>query len=186
MNVTTMEPVILGIDPGTKEMGLAVVRGRRLLAADVKTLRNGERPHDVIGQARRVVLEYIQDFNPAVVGIEKPLLVPTKRAALVSVIAQELESRSREIGIRVLEISPLEIRRVIVGDPYAKKLDVARAIVAMGFHELNVNLPKAPPHPVFGYKPRDRYWLHMFDALGVALAADRLLRSRAPIKIGAT
>jgi Holliday junction resolvasome RuvABC endonuclease subunit len=167
------EPIILGIDPGTKEMGLAVLQGHTLLAADVKTLRNGERPHDVIGQARRVVLEYVQDYNPTVVGIEQPLFVATKRAALVSVIAQELESRSREVGIRVVEISAREVRRIVVGNPYAKKREVAEAIVGMGFGSLRVNLPKEPPHPVFGYKPRDRYWLHMFDAVAVALACAR-------------
>lgn len=47
---------ILGIDPGTKEIGLVVLRGPMLLAYGVHTLRNGTRPHDVIGQARRVVL----------------------------------------------------------------------------------------------------------------------------------
>jgi len=47
---------ILGIDPGTKEMGLVVLRGRELLYFGVHTLRNGTRPHDVIGQARRIVL----------------------------------------------------------------------------------------------------------------------------------
>ncbi len=172
------EPIILGIDPGTKEMGLAVLRGTTLLASDVKTLRNGERPHDVIGQARRVVLEYIQDFGPTVVGIEKPLLFPTKRAALVSVIAQELDARSREVGLRVVEISAREVRRIVVGNPYAKKLDVARAIVGMGFRSLKVNLPKEPPHPVFGYRSQDKYWLHMFDALAVALGTRALIDGR--------
>lgn len=169
--MTTPEPIILGIDPGTKEMGVAVIRGRMLLAFGVKTLKNGHRPHDVIGQARRFVLEYVQDWNPTIVGIEKPLLVPTKRAALVSVIAQELEARSRELGTRVVEISPREVRRIVVGNPYAKKLDVARRLVEMGFESLRVKLPKAPPHPVLGYRPRDKYWLHLFDALAVAVAA---------------
>ncbi len=66
---------ILGIDPGTKEMGIAVLRGRKLLAYGVHTLRNGERPYDVIGQARRVVLEYLERYAPEVVAIEAPLHV---------------------------------------------------------------------------------------------------------------
>jgi Holliday junction resolvasome RuvABC endonuclease subunit len=167
-----MHPTILGIDPGTKEMGIAVIRGTSFIAGGVKTLRNGERPHDVIGQARRVVLSYIEDYSPTIVAIEKPLLMPTKRAALVSVIAQELHARSREVGTKVIEISPREARRIVVGNPYAKKLEVARAIVAMGFEELREKLPQSPPHPVLGYRPRDKYWLHMFDALAVAVAAE--------------
>lgn len=169
-----MEPTILGIDPGTKEMGVAVIRGTKLLAYGVKTLRNGHRPYDVIGLARQVVLGYVEDYQPAIVAIEQPLLLPTKRAALVSVIAQELHARTKEVGTRVIEIPPREVRRVVVGNPHTKKIDVARAIVAMGFQDLEVKLPKEPPHPVLGYKPRDKYWLHMFDALAVALAARRI------------
>ena len=37
-------------------MGLAVLRDGVLLAYGVRTLRNGARPYDVIGQARRIVL----------------------------------------------------------------------------------------------------------------------------------
>ncbi len=168
--MTTEQPIILGIDPGTKEMGVAVLQGTTLLDFGVKTLKNGHRPHDVIGQAKRVVMGYVEDYKPAIVGIEKPLLVPTKRAALVSVIAQEAHARSREVVPKVWEISPREVRRILVGNPYAKKIEVARAILKLGFSELAAKVPSQPPHPVLGYRARDKYWLHMFDALAVALA----------------
>lgn len=100
----------------------------------------------------------------------------------MSVIAQELHARSREVGLRVVEIPPREVRRIVVGNPHAKKIDVARAIVAMGFEDLEVNLPKEPPHPVLGYKPRDKYWLHMFDAMAVALAVTRLRANRPTLR----
>jgi Holliday junction resolvasome RuvABC endonuclease subunit len=176
--MTSIPSTILGIDPGTKYLGAAVIRGRELLAYGVHTLRNGERPHDVIGQARHVILSYIQEHSPAVVAIEKPLLVPTKRAALVSVIAQELQARSEELGIRVVEMSPQDARRIVVGSRQARKYDVAHAIVRMGFEKLAPMLPKRPPHPVLGFKPRDSYWLHVFDALAVAIGCERLSRSR--------
>jgi len=161
---------ILGIDPGTREMGAVVLNDRTLLALGVHTLTNGHRPRDLIDQARRIVLSYIEEFSPDVVGIERPLLVPTKRAALVSVIAQELHARSKDLGTRVIEISAREVRRIVVGNPHAKKFDVARFLVRQ-FPDLAPKLPKDPPHPVLGYKPKDRYWLHMFDALAVAVAS---------------
>src|SRR5437899_5000540 len=107
---TMQEKTILGIDPGTKEMGLAILRGRELLAYGVRTLRNGARPYDVIGQARRIVLAAIEKHQPQVVAIEEPLMVPTKRAAILSVIAQELRGRAEELGLDVVELSPAAIR----------------------------------------------------------------------------
>jgi Holliday junction resolvasome RuvABC endonuclease subunit len=168
------EPIIIGIDPGTKEMGVAVLRGADLLGQNVHTLRNGTRPHDVIGQARQLVLGYVADYAPAIVAIEKPYLLPTKRAALLSVIEQELAARANELHLQVIELSPEEIRLTIVGNPRATKLDVARALVR-AFPNLAENVPKRPKRAALGLSAGDRYWLHMFDALAVAVAVrDRL------------
>jgi len=162
---------VLGIDPGTKEMGIAVVRGMELLAYGVHTLRNGERPHDVIGQAKRAALSYVERFNPEIVAIEAPILKPTKRAAVLSVIAQELRARAEEIGHEVIELAPWEIRERLLGNPHANKLQVAEKLVAMGFGDLRSKLPTRPARAVLGFRPRDKYWLHVFDALGLAIVA---------------
>lgn len=164
------ESTILGIDPGTKYLGIAVIRGSRLITGGVHTLRNGHRPHDVIGQARSVVLKHVAKHAPGVVAFEQPLLFPSKRAALVSVITEELRGRSTDLGLRVVEISAREARRVVVGDRFAKKLDVARVIARNHFPQLAGRLPRRPRHAVLGFDDRDRYWLHMFDAIAVALA----------------
>src|SRR5437016_4009268 len=97
---------ILGIDPGTKEMGLAVLRGRELCYFGVRTLRNGTRPYDVIGQARKIVLDAIERHAPQVVAIEEPFNLPTKRAHLLNVISDELRERAREVGLEVVALSP--------------------------------------------------------------------------------
>lgn len=165
-----MALTILGIDPGTKQMGLAVIRGSTLLRASVHTLRNGDRPHDVIGQARTVVLSYVTKHRPEIVAVEKPLLVPTKRAALVSVIVEELRGRSKDLGLRVVELSARDARKAIVGDLFAKKIDVARLIARQHFPELRSRVPRSPKRAALGFNHRDRYWLHMFDALAVAIA----------------
>ncbi len=162
---------ILGIDPGTKEMGLAVIRGPRLVAFGVRTLRNGTRPHDVIGQAKRIVLAEIERHSPDVVAIEEPLMLPTKRAAILSVIEQELRARAEELGLEVVELSPSTIRERVVGNPRATKIEVAERLVARGFDQLRALIPKRPARAVLGLRPKDKYWLHMFDALAVASAA---------------
>jgi Holliday junction resolvasome RuvABC endonuclease subunit len=162
---------IIGIDPGTKEMGLVVLRGHTLLEYGVHTLRNGHRPYDLIGQARGIVLARLRRFQPDVVAIEAPLLLPTKRAALLSVIAQELRSQARGRSIRVVELTPNDIRFSVVGNPRATKLDVANMLVASGFENLRSLVPKAPTRPALWLNSKGRYWLHMFDALALAVAA---------------
>ena len=88
---------ILGIDPGTKEMGMVVLRGDQLLEYGVHTLRNGQRPYRLIGQARSITAAHIARWQPKVVAIEAPLRLATNRAALLSVIAQELRALAKAL-----------------------------------------------------------------------------------------
>jgi hypothetical protein len=48
---------------------------------------------------------------------------------------------------------------------------VAEAVTRRGFGELREILPSHPTHAHPTLRSRDRYWLHVFDALGVAVAA---------------
>lgn len=161
---------VLGIDPGTKEMGLAVLRGEELLAYGVRTLRNGTRPYEVVGQARRIVLATIEKHEPQVVAIEEPFNLPTKRSHLMNVIADELRGRAEEMGLEVVELSPCAIRERVTGNPRATKIDVAEALVDKGFEQLRDLIPKRPKRAALGLRPRDKYWLHMFDALALAVS----------------
>jgi Holliday junction resolvasome RuvABC endonuclease subunit len=176
---------ILGIDPGTKYLGIAVLQQGRLIASGVHTLRNGERPYDTIGQARKVLLRAIARYRPDTVAIEKPLRPWTKRAALLTVLVEELRARSRELGIRVALLPPHEVRLTVVGDPRATKVRVAHALVALGFRELADRVPRIPKRAALGIAPRDRYWLHVFDALAVAMAARGRRAAGVPIAAAA-
>ncbi len=171
---------ILGIDPGTRHMGVVVVEGMKLLSYGVHTLRNGERPHDVIGQAQRIVLGYVARYSPQVVAYEAPLPIATRRGAILQVIADELRERSRELGLEVRSLSAAQVRQAVAKNPQATKLDVARALVQMGFETLRKKLPEKPTRSALGFRPREKYWLHAFDALGVALAASLRSCGNAP------
>lgn len=164
-------PTILGIDPGTKEMGLAVLRGKELRFFGVRALRNGKRPYDVIGQARHVVLTAIETYEPDVVAIEQPFNLATTRSHVLNVIADELCERVREIGLELVVLSPDVIRLRVLGNPRATKIEVARALVGRGFEQLRELIPQPPARAALGLRPKDKYWLHMFDALALAVAA---------------
>jgi Holliday junction resolvasome RuvABC endonuclease subunit len=167
MNTNTT-PTILGLDPGTRYLGMAVLRGDNLLDYAVHELRNGERPYDLIGQARRVVLNVIERHAPQVVAIEAPYLIASKRAAVLSALAQELHARSRELGAHVLELSPENVRGALTGNPHATKYEVAQHLGLGRFAQLKRLVPNKPKTPVLWLTARERYWLHMFDALALA------------------
>ena len=83
----------------------------------------------------------IEEQGPQVVAIEKPYMLPTKRAAILSVIEQELRGRAEDLGLRVVELTPEEIRQAIVGNSRATKIDMAEALVAPSLEtKLNVKM----------------------------------------------
>ncbi len=161
---------ILGLDPGTRYLGAAVLRGKELLAYGVHELKNGARPYDVIGQARHVVLRYIAEHQPQVVAIEAPYRIATQRAAVLSTLAQELHERAKELGLEVVELAPEAVRERLTGRGDATKYEVAQRLAETRFLELRPLVPKKPTLPALWLTPRERYWLHMFDALALSIA----------------
>ena len=169
--MSTTSRTILGIDPGTRFLGFAVLRDGQLKEYGVKELRNGERPYDVIGQARRAVLRLIALHGPQVVAIEATYPIPTQRAAVLSTLTQEIHERASEVGAEVIELSPEVVRKRLTGNPKSTKYDVAKHLVATRFPELKALAPQKPRIPALWLTSRERYWLHMFDALELAVVA---------------
>ncbi len=168
------QTTILGLDPGTRFLGVAVLRGQDLLAYAVHELWNGRQPHDLIGQARRVVFRYIEEHSPQIVAIEAPYLIPSERAATLTTLALELRERSKDLGLDVWQLSPEEARRLVTGDPRSTKVEVAEALIAMdGLQDLRAKLPKRPTPRAVSLWSRDRYWFHVFDALALAVAIQK-------------
>lgn len=168
---TKTTPTILGLDPGTRFLGAVVLRGHKLIAYAVHQLRNGGNPYETIGQARRTVFKYIEQYAPQVVAIEAPYMIATPRGAVLTVLAKEIHERSKEMGMSVVELSPEAIRRIVAGNPRATKVDVAEALTKNEFPDLRRLVPKRPVRPALGLRPREKYWLHVFDALAIAVAS---------------
>lgn len=167
--MTTTTPTILGLDPGTRFLGAAVLRGTELLAYGVHELKNGTQPYDVIGQARRVVFRYIEQHEPLIVAIEAPYLIATERGAVLTTLARELHERAKELGLDVRELSPEVVRTRLTGNSKATKYEVAQRL-GEGFPSLKAWVPKKPKTPALWLTSKERYWLHAFDALALATA----------------
>jgi len=170
----TNPPTILGLDPGTRFLGAAVLRGHELLAYAVHELKNDHQPYDVIGQARRVVFRYIEQHDPEIVAIEAPYLIATERGAVLTTLARELHERATDLGLDVQELSPETVRGRLTGDPRATKYAVAQYL-GRQFSELQPMVPAKPKTAALWLTSRERYWLHVFDALALAVSVNQAI-----------
>lgn len=83
-------------------------------------------------------------------------------------MAKELHLRAKELGLDERELSPEEVRSRLTGDPKSTRYEVAQHLAETDFPDLRALVPKKLKTPALWLTSRERYWLHMFDALALA------------------
>jgi|SRR5438093_8430235 len=133
------DPLVLGVDPGTASVGLALVRrgGRRADGSSViwaGTIRTqpGADPSLRLRAIHQQVREVIEREHPDVMAIERlmwgrnaPSGMEVARASGVIVLA------AAQAGVPVEEYAPLEVKMAISGVGNAPKDVVRRALVRL-------------------------------------------------------
>lgn len=155
---------ILAIDPGTRLMGVALLDNGSLAYHSVKVIKGGS-PHENLRNARRTILRLIRDYEPDVLAVEKVFFVNNKNAALLKVLFGEICSIAKRKRLKLVSFAPSSIKKFICGNGWARKKDVARAVVAK-FPELKVYLTQDRAW-------KERFHQNMFDAvaLGIMVSA---------------
>ncbi len=151
---------ILAIDPGTKEIGIAVLDGEELIYYAVKTIRDRSTAQKVLRQAVTIVIDLIAAHRPDCLAIEK-MFVVQKSAALLSVVAEEIKAAARGSGLDVYEYAPTTIRKFVCQTGKATKAEVAKT-VAVRYPELARHLNSITTW-------EQKYYANMFDAVAVGL-----------------
>jgi len=153
-------PTILAIDPGTKEIGVAVLSGSALRYYAVKTIKRRQPPHALLAEISRYIASLINEYRPDALAIEQTFLIQ-KSAVLLNVAADEIKHTVRQHGLAVYEYAPSEVRKFICQTEKATKRETARQITTR-FPELSHYLK----HPT---KWEEMYWANMIDAVAVGV-----------------
>lgn len=143
-------------------MGVAVLEDGALLYHGVEGVKNLPSPHDRLRQCRQAVIRLIEDFRPKVIAVEKAFFANNKNAALLNVLVDEIGVLARRRGISLLSFAPSTVKKIVSGNGWATKDQVARVIAAR-YPEL-----KAYLSPQRRWKQRRH--LNMFDAVALGVA----------------
>lgn len=153
-------PTILAIDPGAKELGVAVLAGSHLEYFAVKTFKHRSPPQALLVNVSRYITKLIDAYQPTNLAIERTFLVQ-RNAALLNVAAAEIKHAARSRGLAVWEYAPIEVRKIICRQEKALKREAVQVIVKR-FPELARFLRQPTQWEAL-------YWAHMFDAVAVGL-----------------
>lgn len=151
---------ILALDPGLRDLGYAVLHGRRLVTSGVLGLRRTPKA-ERLSSARKQVRSWLSTHRPDVVVVEKTYRHPVPWLNQLHQISRSARNLATRRNAAFTMYSPQSVRATVAGNGKAKKPEVAIA-VAHRFPSLRVYLTQ-------DRRWKEHYWQNMFDAIALAL-----------------
>lgn len=167
---------ILGLDPGLRALGAAVLSplGRILTTRVLRSLTKeplGKR----LQHLTLDVDQLLDQYRPGVVVLEQTW--PTRNRALRPV--RRMANRCRRLAARrripVIEVPVSTVRQVVAGNGWASKLETAQ-VVAAQFPELQLYLRQTRVW-------KTRHFLNLFDAVALTLWYQKTRPTRARFRL---
>ena len=155
-----MTDTILALDPGLRDLGYAVLRGRRLLASGVLGLRRLPKA-ERLTSARGHVRMWLRTHRPQVLVVEKTYRHPLPWLDELHRLTRSARNLATRQHTAFAMYSPQRVRATVAGNGKAKKAEAAIA-VALRFPQLRVYLTQ-------DRRWKEVYWQNMFDAVALAL-----------------
>jgi crossover junction endodeoxyribonuclease RuvC len=126
---------VLGIDPGSNIAGFGIVdkegQSISLVVSGIIRTKSKEHPKK-LKQLFDSISEIIQTYKPSIVVVETPFLGKNANSLIKLSQARAMALVCAEIrGLRIIEMAPREIKRLVTGTGDAMKEDVRKIV---GFH----------------------------------------------------
>lgn len=156
---------ILAIDPGLRDLGYAVLSGRRLAASGVLNLRDTPK-RQRLASAKAHVRRWVRTHKPTAIVVEKTNPHPLPWLDRLHRLTRSARRVARANGAAFAQYAPQTVRKSLVGNGWARKAEVAVAM-AHRFPQLRVHLTQ-------DRRWKERYWHNMFDAVALAIHHQKL------------
>ncbi|MEW6051059.1 MAG: crossover junction endodeoxyribonuclease RuvC [Candidatus Zixiibacteriota bacterium] len=153
---------LLALDPGIRELGVALFRAGQLEDCQVKSLRRPRPGQSRLAVLERVLVRLLDEWQPRHVAITDALPGAHADAAGVAKILGTLDALLAKRNVAVSRIAWDAAKRAVAHDATATKRMVARALCSRYPH-------LEPRLPTPGGRP-ERYALRMFSAVATGVA----------------
>ena len=152
----------LALDPGTREMGYAVLESVDLLYFGVHTFPHRCATRRLCAEGQRFMQGLLEAYAPQLFVIEKTWYAKSKRATRLHVFVEAMEGFATRQGILVRAYTPRMVKKMICGHGEATKRDIAETLIRQRYHFLAKYLQK-------DLRTREKYWQSMFDAVALGV-----------------
>jgi Holliday junction resolvasome RuvABC endonuclease subunit len=152
----------LALDPGTREMGYAVLESTDLLYFGVHTFPHRCATRRLCAEGQRFVQGLMDAYAPQLFVIEKTWYAKSTRSTRLHVFVEAMENFAKQHGLVVRAYTPRMVKKMICGRGDATRRDLAETLIRQRYHFLATYLHR-------DLRTRDKYWQSMFDAVALGL-----------------
>jgi len=152
---------ILTIDPGTTFWGVSVFHGMEIMTCMVKNLSAKDSSRNRLHEVRKVFEKLCRTYSPDLLVIEKPYHFWERQSVHLGSITKEIKRLSKKRHLKVIELSPKTVRKVICNDENATREHISKA-VCRAYPEIKMYMHQNP-------KYKRIYWRRMFDSIGLGI-----------------
>lgn len=153
---------ILAIDPGTRAIGYAEFVGTELVDYGVRVMRRSTGVRGTLEAIEALIDRLLGEKKTQIMVIEKNNFSANQQNTRLVMAVYRMKSVARRAGIPVQEIAASTARKVVCGNGYATKRDVAK-VLRSRYPELSVYIDPLN-------RQRQQLFLNLFDAVACGLA----------------
>ena len=152
----------LALDPGTREMGYAVLESTDLLYFGVHTFPHRCSARRLCVEGKAFVQGLMNAYAPQLLVMEKTWYAKSKRSTRLHVFVEAMEDFANQQGLLVRAFTPRMVKKMICGHGDVTRRDLAETLIRQHYHFLAKYLQR-------DLRTRDKYWQSMFDAVALGL-----------------
>ena len=151
---------ILGIDPGSREMGVVILEGDDLIYYAVKTLKQYRPAKELKRAVKEILARLVIEYDVKVLAVENGWFSQSA-SPLFRTAFEAIAEVAKQRKLTMVTYAPKTIRKFICGDGKATKKRTAQ-VLAQSYKDLAIYLEQ-------DRRWKEKYWMHCFDALAVGL-----------------
>ncbi|MBI5037731.1 MAG: crossover junction endodeoxyribonuclease RuvC [Candidatus Kerfeldbacteria bacterium] len=160
---------MLAIDPGTKYLGYAGFVSGELSDYGVKSIRQNEGVKGILLDLDRIFRRMLDEKRPGELVIERNAFSQIRSNVRLTLAVTHLKNLAEKRRIRVFEVDPRTVRKIVCKDGNATKREVARTLAIL-YPELKAYLES-------NRRWRVDFHQNAFDAIAVGQAFLKMSRT---------
>lgn len=162
---------IIGINPGTRYIGVAIFQGTELRDWQVKNIA-GNWSKEKIKKARMIVSGLIEQYEPDALAIKR--FHPSRSSKNLNRLAEKIKGLAKSNGLKVYQYSIKELENFFSSEERINKKELIEIIVSK-YPFLSYELEKEKAH-------KNPYYIRMFEAVALGSICfnrlDRICQNR--------